>query len=340
MTATAAQPAQRDDQALAILRRHGDHSSAFLTFNDETQHFMTPGVDGLIAYRTGGRRHVIQLCGPLAAPEDRPRLLAAFRDWARSEGRRIMAVQLRRDDAEMYAREGFVVNQFGSSYSLDLEQYTLRGTKFMKLRNKISRARKQGVTVEELAPADLDRPDIARQLDEIDATWLKTKGRFAKQLAFLIGERGGRGQPHRRVFMAVKDGTAIAYVTYSPRFGERPGWLYDLTRRAAGAPPGVIELTFHSVVEKLREEECRWLHLGLTPLVGMSLEHELPGHSKRMRRLANLIHDRGGSIYPAQSQEEFKLKWAPQVIEPEYAGFEGRPSLGAVFHLMRLTRAI
>ena len=339
MTATA-QPAAGTDAA-DILRRHSDHSSAFLALNEETQHFMAPGIDGFVAYRLGGRRHVVQLCGPFAAPEDRARLLQAFRDWARSEGRKVTAVQLTRDEAELYAEEGFKVNQLGSSFSLDLEEYTLKGKRFMKLRNKISQSRKKGVTVEELSPEDLDKPEIARELDEIDATWLKTKGRFAKQLSFMIGERGGRGKPLRRVFLARdKDGKALAYVTYSPVYGQRPGWLYDLTRRGGGAPPGVIDLIFSTVVEKLREEEVRWLHLGLTPVVELDDRHEIAGHSKPVKKIVNLVHDRGDAIYPAQSQLEFKRKWAPSVVEPEYVAFENRPSAGAVWHLMRLTRAI
>ena len=340
-TAGAEGLGERDARALDILRRHSDHSSAFLAFNAETQHFMTPDIDGLVAYRLGGRRHAVQLCGPFAAPEDRVRMLRAFRDWARSEGRTVTAVQLRREEAQLYAQEGFKVNQLGSSFSLDLEQYTLKGKRYMKLRNKISQSRKKGVTVEELSPADLDRPEIARELEEIDATWLKGKGRFAKQLSFMIGERDGRGQGCRRVFLARdKDGKALAYVTYSPVWGSQPGWLYDLTRRGGGAPPGVIDLIFHTVVEQLREEEVRWLHLGLTPVVELDPEHELAGHSKPVRKVVELIHDKGDAIYPARSQLEFKNKWNPQQVEPEYVGFEGRPSPGAVWHLLRLTRAI
>lgn len=333
--------APSDAGAFDVLLRHGDHSSAFLAFNDGIEYFTDPAIDGMIAYATKGGRHLTQLCGPFAAPDDKLPLLRSFRSFARERRQRVMAVQLRPDDARLYAEAGFRVNQLGSSYSIDLDDFSLRGTRFMKTRNKISRARRLGLTVDELDPDDRARPATADALNAIDAAWLRGKGALAQQLAFLVGERDGRGSRLRRVFVARRDGEAIAYVTYSPCFGERPGWLYDLTRRRPDAPPGTIELVFHTALEQLKGEGCRWLHLGLTPFRGLADEHELAsGTSSVVRRIVRLIAEHGELVYPARTQEEFKLKWAPHLIEPEYIAFDGRVSLGAVVHLMRLTRSI
>jgi lysylphosphatidylglycerol synthetase-like protein (DUF2156 family) len=332
-----------DDAAklVGILRRHAEHSSAFLALNEQTLHFTTAGIDGFVAYRPSGRRHLIQLCGPFTAAEHRAPLARSFLDWVHAQGRRVTAVQLTRADAAEYVEHGFVANQLGSSYSIDLESFTIRGTKFFKLRNKLKRATRLGVTVHELAPEEMRRESTLCDLASIDAPWLRAKGRHVRELTFMIGERGGRGAPYRRVFLARHEGRPTAYVTYSPCFGSRSGWLYDLTRRRPDAPPGTVELIFATAIDKLREEQCRWLHLGLTPLVGLDQEHELPlGSSPGVRRLVHLIGDRGTAIYPAHAQEKFKLKWAPHLIEPEYVAFEPRPSLAAVWQLMRVTRAI
>lgn len=327
--------------ALDLLRRHADHSSGFLALNQQTLHYRDRAIDGLIAYRPSGRRHVIQLCGPFAAPEDRVPLLRSFVAWTRADGRRVTAVQLMREDAEAYAREGFAVNQLGSSYSIELERFTLRGTRYMKLRNKLKRAARLGVTAAELEPAELELPATRAAFDSIDREWLHAKGHLAKELTFMVGEPRGRGAPYRRVFVARHAGRPIAYVTYSPCFGTRPGWLYDLTRRHPDAPPGTVELVFATALEVLRAEGCRWLHLGLTPLVGLDDSHELPqGSSPTVKRLVRVLAERGGAIYPARDQEKFKLKWGPQQVVPEYVAFEGRPTLAAVWQLMRVTRAI
>lgn len=333
-----ASPVDPNAIALDILGRHGEHSSAFLTYNQDTKSYRT-AVDGQIAYRPTGRRHIIQLCGPMAQHSDKRRLLTDFRGWAARQGRLITAVQLQREDALLYAQSGFVVNQLGTSYSIGLEGYTLRGTHFMKIRNKISRAKRQGVAVEELGPAELADARIQSELDEIDAHWLR--GKRADELAFMIGERGGRGQAHRRFFLARHDGHPVAYVTYSPCYGQRPGWLYDLTRRRPTAPTGTIELLFHTALSMLQSEGCAWLHLGMTPFVGLSDEHELAGRSSPIvRATVRQIASRGEFLYPAASQEAFKLKWKPQDTEPEYIAFDRRVTVGAIWQLLRLTRTI
>jgi lysylphosphatidylglycerol synthetase-like protein (DUF2156 family) len=327
-----------DATALDVLRRHAEHPSAFLTYNEGTR-FYRASVDGQIAYRAVGRRHLISLCGPMAARDERPQLIEGFRGWGAKQRRRITAVQLLREDAELYADAGFSVNQLGTSYSIDLDGYTLRGTKFMKIRNKISRAKRAGVTVAELTPDEILDPRTQAELDAVDADWLRGKGEH--ELAFMIGERGGRGTAHRKIFVARHDGRTVAYATYSPCYGARPGWLYDLTRRRPQAPTGTIEQLFSTALLELQAAGCAWLHLGLTPFAGLSREHDVehsssPVVSAIMRQIA----ERGQFLYPGASQAAFKLKWQPQVTEPEYIAFDPRVSVGAVWHLLRETRTI
>src|SRR5579859_1560991 len=129
-----------------ILARRAENPSAFLALNDETCHFTVDGVDGVVAYRLAGRRTIVQFGGVFADPADQEMLLAAFLDFARVQRRTVVAVQLMRQDAELYATHGFTVNQFGADYARELSGFSLRGKKHMQLRNKVSRARRAGVS--------------------------------------------------------------------------------------------------------------------------------------------------------------------------------------------------
>ena len=333
----AGAPAAHDPQLVDLLRRHAVHPSMFLAYNSDTRHYRQAGLEGAIAFRPAGRGHVVQIFGPFGPEGQRRPLLIGFRDWSGERGRRVTAVQLLKDDARLYADEEFVVNQLGTSYSICLDGYTTSGTRFMKVRNKVSRAARAGVTVHEPSPSELD--GLEAELAEIDRDWLHGKG--AHELAFMIGERNGRGRPYRRVFVARHRARAVAYVTYSPCWGPRPGWLYDLTRRRPSAPAGTIELLFRTALAEFQAEGCEWLHLGLTPFAGLEDRHELGGRSSRVARaVVRGIASRGGRIYPAVSQQAFKLKWQPQLTEPEYVAFDRRLSAGAVWQLLRLTRTI
>ncbi|MEU0333918.1 DUF2156 domain-containing protein [Streptomyces sp. NPDC006193] len=321
--------------ALDVLREHADHPSAFLAVNAGTCHYRSDTVPGIVAHLPG-RRHHIQFAAPFAPKSARGDLLD---DYLRhlGPGAVLTAVQLRRADLPLYIRRGFAVNQIGSSYAIDLGRFTLRGRRPAKIRQNVSRARREGVTVVEAGPDDLADQ---RSLDDIDRAWLRAKGRHVKELSFLVGERGGPGRALRRTFLARRHGTTVAYITYSPVYGSRPGWLYDLTRRSPQAPVGTIELINLTALTAFADEGARWLHLGLTPFAGLDQDLEPRAASPLLTRALRQVARHGAALYPARTQEAFKLKWAPHVIEPEYAAFQDRVRAGAVWHLLRAISAV
>lgn len=316
---------------LEDLAAHSDNPSAFLALNDGNDYFHSDTGTGVCVYRRAGR-YVLQFGGPFSGAAHRGPLLDAF---VRHAGGRVVAVQLQRADAELYAQQGFTVNQLGASYAVDLSRFTLRGSRFVRLRNKISRARRAGLEVTEFSLGD----DTC-ELDDIDQGWLRDKGRHIKELRFLVGQRNEAVQCHRRLFVGRIDGVAVGYINYSPVYGSRSGWLHDISRRGSGAPPGVMEAINADAMERLAAGGAQWLHFGFTPFAGLDAGHEVPGASRAFARTVRLIARHGERIYPAASQLDYKEKWAPHVVLPEYIAFHGRPGPGAVWQLLRATNAL
>jgi lysylphosphatidylglycerol synthetase-like protein (DUF2156 family) len=318
-----------------ILARRAENPSAFLALNDETRHFTVDGVDGVVAYRLAGLRTIVQFGGVFADPADQALLLAAFLDFAHVQRRKVVAVQLMRQDAELYATYGFTVNQFGTDYARELSGFSLRGKRHMQLRNKVSRARRAGVSVVE---ADMDR--LGPQLDEIDRVWLRSKGRHVKELRLMVGQRGGRAQLSRRLFVALDEaGTVLAYVSFSPVYGTQSGWLHDLSRRRPDAPPGVLELIVVTAIAMFQAERASYLHFGFTPFTNLSQEHEVAGASRVVAGILQFLAKHGSAIYPAASQLTYREKWGLDLVQPEFIAFHGGISVGRVWSLLRVTNA-
>jgi lysylphosphatidylglycerol synthetase-like protein (DUF2156 family) len=338
MTALALEPAT--DDVLGVFRRNAQNPSAFLALNDGNEFFAAAGVDGVVPYRAIGRRYWVQFAGPCAGPYDRGLLWKRFLQAAEAEGRRVIAVQLHANEAQRAAWLGWTVNQFGTSYSIDLSDFTLQGKKFVKTRNMITRSRREGVAVSEARVDDPDYPGLSAELDEIDRTWLRDKGWHVKELEFLVGQRGGRFQESRRLFVARWQGSVVGYVSYSPVFGDRPGWLYDLTRRRPDAPPGVIEHIFFEAAQQLAAEGADWMHLGLTPFVGLDAAHDLGATNQPLGKLVRWIGGNASWLYPSAGQVAFKLKWRPQLVTPEYIAVPGTPRLRDGLCLARATNAV
>ncbi|MDX3454690.1 DUF2156 domain-containing protein [Streptomyces sp. ME02-8801-2C] len=323
--------------AFDLVSAHADNPSAFLALNSGNEFFLDERHDGVCAFRPAGR-HLLQLGGPFASDGDRAGLLDAFLERASAGRRRVIAVQLQAVDAQLYASRGFTVNQIGASYAVDLARFTLRGSPFVRLRNKISRARRAGVEVAEVDPTCASA--ASGELDLIDREWLRGKGKHTKELRFLVGERGGPEQKHQRVFTGSLDGRIVGYISYSPAFGSRPGWLHDLSRRRTDAPPGTMELINSTAIERMRAEGDQWLHFGFTPFVGLDPALEVPGASGAVARVLRFLGQHGERVYPAAAQLEYKEKWAPHVVLPEYIAFQGkRVRAGALWRLGRETNA-
>lgn len=336
--AAAAAAADNTPRPLDVLRAYADHPSAFLAVNSNTQHYFGNKSSGLVAYLPGNSHH-IQFAGPIAAPENRGRLLDEYMETL-SVGRHrgfVTAVQLRPPDIGLYANRGFVINQLGISHSIDLARFTLRGGALAKVRQNVSRARREGVTVVETHGQNfLDGPNRQR----IDEEWLRSKGRHVKKLSFMVGEHGGTGQPLRRTFLARRRGAAIAYITYVPAWGQLPGWLCDLSRRSPQAPVGTHELINLTALTRFKEERAGWLHLGLSPFAGLSEEHQLSCASTSLKYAIRQVGERGRFLYPAKTQNAFKLKWDPHVSVPEYVAFQDRLRWPAVWRLLRKTHVL
>jgi lysylphosphatidylglycerol synthetase-like protein (DUF2156 family) len=325
----------RSEIALDAIQRYpdADNPSSFLALNEGNSYLHLPDAPGVIVYRSTGR-YLVQFGGPFAPAEARPRLLRAFIDMAAAQDREIVAIQLQRPDTTEYLAEGFTVNQVGASYALRLDTFSLQGTAFMQLRNKIARAMRSGLTISE---QPLEPWHAA--MTELDAGWLGAKG-SAKQLEFLVGQYGGQYQHLRRLFVGVHDRRLIGYISYSPVYGSRPGWMHDLSRRQPDSPPGVMEAINKAAIEQFRAEGAEWLHFGFTPYSALSAAAELPGYSRAFRWLMGEIWANGAHIYPSQTQYAYKQKWKQDVILPEYIAFLRGASVPALVHVFRACNAL
>ncbi|ACE85756.1 bifunctional lysylphosphatidylglycerol flippase/synthetase MprF [Cellvibrio japonicus] len=339
---SAAQPAVNPlplDQVVAYLNRYANHPSSFLATNQATSHFSLPGIEGFIPYRDD-QKCIFQICGVIAAEQDRATLLQAFIEKTTREKKALCCVQIRADQIALYEKYGFSINQMGLSYTLDLHRFTTAGTPFVSMRNKIKRAQKAGVKVHELGK-DIPWTDKLRgELDAITQSWLATKGN-KPLLEFMVGEMAPETEHYRRLFGAFLDDQLIGFVSYVPSHGDLGGWMHDLSRRQKEVPPGVMELINITAIDRFKTEQVNYLNFGLTPFCGIKPElDKYASRSRFLSRLLNFLEKYGQAVYPAINQVAYKKKWQPLAETAEYVGFYGGFKLGHLYRLMKITRSI
>ena len=127
----------------------------------------------------------------------------------------------------------------------------------------------------------------------------------------------------------------LAFITYVPVWGRRPGLLHDITRRAPDAPAGTMELINATALARFQSKRVPYLHFGLTPFV---VDEKLRPDHWLVSRLVRWIGRWGSAIYPARAQLQYKQKWAPDLVESELIAFQ-KVSFAALWALLIVTRA-
>ncbi len=324
----------------ALVERYGDQPSSSLVLCTDKQYFSSAQTEGIVAYNTYGN-YIFQYGNVIAPNNQKAALLLNFREFARQQGKRICAVQIGAQDVPFYTDEGFKVNQFGCTYSLDLNEFQVSGAVYRNIRNKIRRAERQGVDVAEIG-VDLPRSEtLLAELNDLTSSWLHLKGRRKKLMKFMVGELEVDDNTPQRIFVSLIKGRIVGFITYLPTYGKLTGYLHDLSRRGPDGPPGIMELTNFTALSRFQSEGIRYLHFGVAPCVG--IDSHWDNSQTRSSALAwalSTIANHGQIIYRAKSQAKYKMKWRPQIVEPEFVAFEGRFRPSMIWSFLRLARAL
>ncbi len=324
------------------------HPLAVLLLNPGVRFFRPEDGNGVIGYIVHGRAHVC-IGGLIAAVEHKPALLRAWLDWLKQAKGFPVFVHITRQDVDVLHTAGLHINQIGARFTIDLSTYDMQGRAFQQLRNKISKARKAGIRVSEIV-TEADYSRLRPRLREIDAVWLKSKA--AKVLRHLVTDPDCIQVPssRRRLFIAEQDQQVLAYVVYTRVEGERPGWFHDLSRKVPDAQNGIMQAINSTALDHFKSactsegngSDHRYLHFGFTPLTEMyDRKHPLADlGSSHFAAIARFLADRGGVVYPARSQRQYKMSWRPQIIEPELIAFPKGKALASLWALLRATDSL
>src|SRR5262245_34466606 len=101
-----------------------DHPSGFLALSARNELYRARGYQGFVAFREHGR-HLFAFGGVHAPPGADAEVLDAWLAEAERRGRRAVAVQVRAGQVALFRSRGFVVNQLGSTFGLDLRRFSM-----------------------------------------------------------------------------------------------------------------------------------------------------------------------------------------------------------------------
>jgi Uncharacterized conserved protein len=317
------------------IKRYGFSSISYVLLEGPKKYFVSPRVDGFIAYQVSAGVCVIA-GDPICSPERASLLIEDFEDAMHS--RSIGAYQVSPPMVDAFRQAGFADVQVGKEAIFDLEQFSLRGGQMELVRAATNKAKREGVVVIEHLPFSGGASELNQELSEISDEWLKSKGE--RELGFLLGSLQIDQPSAKRYFIARSGfgkGRIEGFIVCEPVYG-RNGYYLDVTRRRLDAVRGVMELLTTEIFRVLRDEGYEMASMGLAPLALLD-DPDLDKHP-RLTRLMRFAYQRFSNGYDFKLLYRYKAKYHPHAWERRYFCFNQHTlSARMLYALIRVRNA-
>ncbi len=301
--------------ARSLVLRHGWNATAYQILNPGISLWFSRDGDAVAGFVRRGAVRVVA-GAPVCAADRLADISSEFEADAARVGARVCYFgaearleSLRRDDP----RYAMVV--LGAQPVWHPARWSDAVDGHASLRAQLARARNKGVRVVEWEPLRASSSPVLRAILE---EWLATRG--LPPLHFLVEPETLWRLYDRRIFVAERDGTAVAFLVASP-IPCRDGWLVEQAVRGAAAPNGAMELLIDAAVRTVAAEGAALATLGLSPLPRRAPAEPLSrrGEPLWLRLVLRWARAHGRRFYDFDGLDAFKAKFRPERWEAVYA---------------------
>lgn len=236
------------DEVEALLALRGREAGNYTILGpDPWRVLFNDARDGLVAFLE--HKHVVAAWrSPVCAPGGEGDLLGSFIDYARYQGKYLLALEV--NGATMRAGEahGLSVLWTGTEGYVNLADWSLAGGRRQKLRWARNHAAKLGVSWREAFP-------LARGGDRAALAWVESAwkaARPARRTDSFLRTDYLELAARRRYFISESAGTVTSFVACTPI--NATGWYLQDIVRLAEAPRGSLEGAMTLALDTLRDE--------------------------------------------------------------------------------------
>lgn len=314
------------ERRTAWLKQFGSHSQAFATLQPGMAYFELPAI-GYVAYATHAGVPFV-LSDPVCSSPQRPVLLDRFLEQAPDA----VFVQVSKAVVDhLHRRHGFYGTQVGSEASIDLADWSLRGSKKQVIRTAVNQARRQGI--------DIRESSLPQDVDAISQAWIRTRRCSRGEIGFIIRSRRSRDTEGTRCFYAYRHGEAVGFAFFDPlyRDGRVISYVPSISRASTQFRQGLWYALMAQAIEVFRGEGVGQVHLGLVPLrTDDTIERQ---ESRALRALFALIRRRMDFLYNFAGLEFAKSRF-DAAMEKSYCSHRRALPVYALGAFLRLARLL
>jgi len=272
---------------------------------DENRHaFVMYGVQG---------RTWVALGDPVGPADRIPHLIRTFLERCDDFGGNPVFYEIRSEHLHHYADFGFMFVKLGEEARVDLNNFTLNGSRGSSYRKLVHRLERTHSAFRVVPQGDV--APIMSELRRVSDEWLKAKAGAEK--GFSLGFFDPQYIRRFPVAVVERDERVEAFANLWPGPGNVE-LSVDLMRYGRDAPKDVMEALLIHLMDWGKGCGYRSFVLGMAPLSGFETSPIAP----LWTRLGSFMYEHGESLYNFQGLRNYKEKFHPE-WEPRYLAYPG-----------------
>jgi phosphatidylglycerol lysyltransferase len=294
------------DHAKLLVNNYGKSALDYFKYYPDKLFFFKE--NGFLAYKIHSNFALVLEMPVCETEEGAKKLLAEFEKYAFENGLRTFYYRVPEESTEWFRQLKKKTIFIGQEAILDLETFSLNGSKMHPIRNAISKAKKLEFTFHIYPPSIKD--GVMQKLEQVSNDWLKSPGK--SETTFSQG-----------VFLPelVKKTTVltienseekiVAFLNIIPDFAKGEG-TYDLIRIADNAPTGIIYFLLIEMFEYFKQQGISKVNLGMVAFAGISEAKNMTERSMKfaLENIKTLNHFKGQYLF----KEKFKPQWVNKYL--------------------------
>lgn len=273
----------------------------FKMYPDKYYYFASKGT-GFVAYKIASG-FAFALGEPVCEPSEKAKraLLVEFDTFCYDNG--LKSVYYKVDETNIPLFQDLKKKTFhiGQEALVDVQTFTLEGKDKKSLRNSLNNLEKKGFkTIVYAAPI---KDGLLQKLQQVSDEWLSSMNR--KEIVFSSGLFDWDELKMQSVITVENaDEKVVAFLNIIPSYSNQEG-TYDLIRRAADAPSGVMDALIIAFIKILKEENKQFLNMGMAVMSGLEKPKDLPEWTLKF------AYEKLGQFKGHHGLFEFKDKYNP-----------------------------
>ncbi len=309
---------QERDRAEQMVRSWGTDPLQLLSMdNPENLFFFGPDGCGVIFYTLAGKR-ALSLGDPVCLPENTSRLIQSYVDFCNQHEYRCIFNTVNNEVAALLRADGFQIAKYGEEGILDLQEYTLAGSKRGAMRRNVAKLDREGCVSSEYCAEEARDPDLEDEILQVRQAWLEDK---QLSLTYSVGDLQFDHPCGRRYFLTRDgEGKLLTVVSFIP-YLQKKGWCVDVMYRDPDGPTGSMEHAIISATWILKDGGAQEISLNIAPLAG--IDSSSP-EANLEEKVMHAIFDSMDYGYDFKGLYRFKDKFGPSVWKPRYLAFDHR----------------